>query len=427
MKNWGGNLYFNPKKILTPTNEKQIIQAILTAKKDNMSIRPIGSGHSWTHLFDTNEYLLNMDQYQGLTEIDQTSKLARFKAGTKMYTATNILLKHKLSLENQGDINLQSIAGALSTGTHGTGINLQSMSNQINALRLINARGEVVELVKDESELFNAYALSMGLLGIISEIEIEAVRQYCLEATVTKMSLNELIPIIKSAINDNRHFEIFYFAQGDWALVKKMNLTDKMPVKINLKQKIKNKFNDYLIENVLFDLVNKMAVVSHQYPQLDRFIQRFAGESSKVDFAQNIFPTYRNVRFMEMEYNVDLEDFDEVFDQVIKLAKSHSTKTLFPIEIRFVAADDLWLSPAYKRTSCYFAIHCYPGENYLDYFKAMEAIFKRFNGRPHWGKWHSLTQNELKKLYPKFDDFIQLRKTVDPNNLFIHQNNRLMI
>jgi FAD-linked oxidoreductase len=426
MKNWSGNLEFHPEHIYNPQSEQDIIQTIELARTHKKSLRPIGSGHSWTALYNTDEYLLDLKEYSGMTNVDVKNHRMCFKAGTKMSRVTDILLEHKLSLENQGDINAQAIAGALSTGTHGTGEKLRSMANQMQQFKLLTAAGEVKQIDKDKTpELYQAAAVSMGMLGIISEIEVQALPLYQLEAETQAVHFSDVLPQIDQLVRDNRHFELFYFPIGDWALMKRTNITDKLPPQKTLFNRAGQYLNDVILENALFGLANQLAHKSNRYHAVDKLMRKFVSKTSKVDFAQNVFPTQRSVKFMEMEYNVDRNDFNRVLSEIQSLIKSSNMLTLFPIEIRFVASDNLWLSPAYQRESVYFAIHTYIEEEYLEYFKAMESIFKRYQGRPHWGKWHSLKSEDLQKVYPRYNDFLTLRRELDPKEVFIHAKNSI--
>jgi len=427
MKNWSGNLEFHPEHIYTPESEEAIIQVIELARRNQKSLRPIGSGHSWTPLYNTDEYLLDLQDYAGITDIDASQYRMTFKAGTKMSRVTDLLLENNLSLENQGDINSQVIAGAFSTGTHGTGETLRSMANQMQQFKLLTASGEIKLIDKDMTpDLFQAAAVSMGLLGIISEIEVQALPLYKLEAHSEAVHFSEILPQVDQMVRENRHFELFYFPIGDWALMKRTNITqNEIPTK-SILSRATHYMNDVLLENALFGLANQMAFKTNKYHAIDKLMRKFVGKSSKIDYAQNVFPTQRSVKFMEMEYNIDRNDFTRVLKEIQALNKTANMLTLFPIEIRFVASDNLWLSPAYQRESVYFAIHTYIEEDYLEYFKAMESIFKRYQGRPHWGKWHSLKSEDLHKVYPRYHDFLQLRRELDPQGVFVHAKNSIL-
>jgi FAD-linked oxidoreductase len=427
MKNWSGCLEFHPEHIYTPQSEEDIIHSIELARSQKKSLRPIGSGHSWTSLFNTDEYLLDLSEYSGMTQVESEFHRMTFKSGTKMSKVTDLLLEHQLSLENQGDINSQAIAGALSTGTHGTGEKLCSMANQMHQFKLITAGGEVKTIHKHQTpELFQAAAVSMGLMGIVSEIEVQAMPLYQLQAETEAVHFSEILPQLDQLVRDNRHFELFYFPIGDWALMKRANITQKSVAKKSLLKRASHYLNDVLIENALFELANQLAHKTNRYHAVDKMMRKFVSKTSKIDYAQNIFPTQRSVKFMEMEYNVDRNDFARVLNEIQALLKTANMLTLFPIEIRFVASDNLWLSPAYQRESVYFAIHTYIEEEYLEYFKAMESIFKRYQGRPHWGKWHSLKSEDLQKVYPRYNDFLSLRRELDPQGVFVHARNSII-
>jgi FAD-linked oxidoreductase len=421
MKNWAGNLEFHPKNILRPTsteNAQALIKEQISAKK---SIRMRGTAHSWTNLYTTNESFLHLDEMQGLIDVDPSQHLITTKAGTKLALFGEEAFKHNLALPNQGDINHQSVAGAMSTGTHGTGITLQSISNQLQSLTMITGTGEILKIDSEkDADLLKAVGVSVGSAGLITEATLKMVPAYKLKVETFAEDMKVSLDKFKTRLKENRHLEMFYFPVGDWSMVKLMNPTEEKESPPSTLQKI----GEVVLENWLYEGLNILANKTNSYKGLDTFMRKFVDHKTFVNWSHRAFPSERTVRFMEMEYNLPVEKFEEVLAELTASIKKHKFETLFPIEIRFVKGDELWLSPAYKRDSVYFAIHNYIKQDFKPYFEEMQRIFKRHGGRPHWGKWHSLTHDDLESVYPKWHDFIKIRSQLDPQGLWLNDHLR---
>lgn len=415
MKNWAGNLKFSPKNVIGPSSSEEIIELVNRARRDKRKIRLRGSGHSWTGLIATNDLFVHLDYYQGIIDVKHELGIIKAKAGTKLYAFGELGFEHQLAMENQGDINRQSLAGATSTGTHGTGVTLQSVANQITGLSLINGRGERVDLDATHPS-FNAARISIGALGIIDTITMKLVPSYKLKVTTFAEDFSAALEAFPQRLRENRHLEMFYFPVGGWSLTKIMNQTHEEVTP----QSIGKKINEIMLENWLYTQLNRLASTTGRYRLIDKVMRTFVSPEMKVDWSHRAFPTMRSFKFMEMEYNLPIEKFETVMEELRSEISRQNFQTLFPIEIRFVKGDGIWLSPACGRDSVYFAVHTYISENWRPYFSAMEKIFRRHGGRPHWGKWHSMTCQEFQEVYPHFDDFKKVREEFDPDQIFIN-------
>lgn len=424
MKNWAKSFEFHPKKILSPTSTEEAQTLVKDHLKNGQSIRMRGSSHSWTGLVSTSESFLHLDDMQGIVEVMPEKNLIRAKAGTKLFRFGEEAFSHGLALPNQGDINQQSLAGALSTGTHGTGITLQSMANQLQGLTMVNGEGEILCLDKEKNQdVMNALSVSFGSAGLITEATIKMNKAYKLKVESFAEDMKTSLDKYKTRLGENRHLEMFYFPVGKWAMVKIMNETAE---EISPPSSL-SKMADVVLENWLYEGLNIMAHKTGSYKSIDSFMRKFVGHKTNTDWSHRAFPTERTVRFMEMEFNLPVEKFEEVFWEIQNVIEKNNFETLFPIEIRFVKGDDLWLSPAYGRDSVYFAIHSYIDENFRPYFEAIQHIFKRHGGRPHWGKWHSFAFDDLEKVYPKWHDFLKIQKEMDPKGVWLNDHLRSLL
>lgn len=419
MKNWARNIQFEPKKVFAPATTQEAQKIIKYHLDNNESLRMRGSAHSWTGLIQTEQSFIHLDNMQGVIHVDSSNQLIIAKAGTKLYTFGEEAFKHHLSLPNQGDINQQSVAGALSTGTHGTGITLQSIANQIHGMSIITGTGDILNLEENkDKDLIQALSVSLGSAGLITEATLKMVPSYKLKVETFAEDMSSALAKFHERLKNNRHLEMFYFPVGDWSIVKMMNETKAEPSP----QSHLARMSDIVLENWLYEGLNIAACKTGSYQKIDTIMRKFVGHKSFVNWSHRAFPTERSVRFMEMEFNLPVEKFEEVFSEIKYQIKKHNFQTLFPIEIRFVRGDELWLSPAYQRDSVYFAIHNYISENYRPYFEEMQNIFKRHGGRPHWGKWHSLDQQYFETVYPKWQDFLKLRSQLDPHKLWLNKH-----
>lgn len=416
MQNWSGHLKWSPEKVFRPTTEGEIIEIVRQALSAKKKVRLIGSGHSFTPLCVTTDFLISLDDYQGLISIDAEQQQATVKAGTKLFLLNELLVPYELALENMGDINVQSIAGALSTGTHGTGISFGTMSTQIVALRFINGQGEIIACSRTENfEIFKAAQISLGCLGIITEITLQCVPAYHLELIIDSGDLGATIAKLPE-YNQHRNFEFYWFPNTDRVMTKVSNLTTKPPSG--------NSFGNYIQEMVLENYAFKaICETSYRFPSLTHRLSRFSAKTisrtEKISASHQVFATPRLVRFNEMEYNIPMEAYPEVMKELTTWINKNNQDILFPLENRFVQQDDIYLSPAFQRNSAYIAAHVYSKKDHRPYFRALEDIFRAHAGRPHWGKWHTRTREELETLYPAYAKFLAIREAQDPDRIFL--------
>ncbi len=416
--NWSGSVQCNPKEIKTPSSQEEILSIINNCAEQKSTIRVVGSGHSFTGLVGTQGTIISLDLYQGLENIDPSNNVATVLAGTKLKSLGELLLNNGLAQANLGDIDVQSIAGAASTGTHGTGVTLGSVSTQIMEITLLTAKGEIIVCSENQNkDVFKAAQVSLGTLGIITKIKLQLVPAYKLKYVRAKNSLDDCLNNIEKYKKENRNFEFYWFPHTNGVQMKTLNITDEEPTKSSFMKY----FNDMVLENGAFKVLSELCRL---FPSLCKRVSKIsaAAVSTGVDinYSTKIYATPRLVKFQEMEYNLPAEKAVEVLKEMRDCINTANFKVHFPIEVRFVKADDMYLSPAYQRDSVYIAVHMYKGMEYKTYFDAMETIFKKYNGRPHWGKMHTRTAKELSQLYPMWNKFQEIRNQLDPNGLFMN-------
>lgn len=417
MKNWSGNQVWKPRHIHYPEDEQAIVEFIHTARSQRQKVRVAGSLHSFTPLCHSKEVIISLERYQGLIAVDQEKNQVTVKAGTTLRSLNDILDSHGLALENMGDINAQSVAGAISTGTHGTGASFGNLSTLVTRLKIVNGHGEVVICSEQNNPLlFLAAKVSLGLLGVITEVTVQCVPAYNLELVIKRQSLEQVLNDLESINASTRNFEFYWFLNTPWLMTKYINPSTESPGKSG----IKNYLQEKVLENYAFKV---LCEGSYRFPGTTRRISKIAAatidEFRKIDQSHRIFSTSRLVRFNEMEYNVPMSAYKDVIEEIRRWIDKNNRTVMFPMENRFVRGDDIWLSPAYDRDSAYIAIHMYHKKDYKAFFSAIEDIFKAYDGRPHWGKLHTLRHLELQKRYPAYDRFCEIRRTMDPDGLFM--------
>lgn len=423
MKNWAGSFEFSPAHVFSPKSETELVQIVSDAHQKNHTLRAKGSAHSWTPLIATNDWFISFDQLSGITEVQKEQKTVSALAGTKLKTFTHDCFKHDLALPNQGDIEAQSLAGALSTGTHGTGATLQSLSNQIQKARVVLADGSIKTVdQKTDPDFFNAFRVSLGAFGLMSQLKIKMIDSYKLKMNSWPESMDATLEKLDQLIAENRHFELFYFPIGDWSIVKTMNITND-PV---IEPTVFTKLNEVVLNNWFYELINIIAQKTNRFDSFDRLMKKVVSPEKAIHWSHQVFPSIRTVKFMEMEFNVPRDQFRVVFSELKATIKKLGFKTLFPIEIRFVKSDDIWISPAYQRESVYFAVHTYIDQDYREYFLALQSVFKKYGGRPHYGKWHSYERRDFEQVYPRWNDFCEMRQKIDPQGRWLNPHLRAL-
>ncbi|HEX7775233.1 MAG TPA: D-arabinono-1,4-lactone oxidase [Parvibaculum sp.] len=422
--NWSGWIKAWPQSILEPATEEELAEAI---KRTPGPIRAAGSGHSFTALVESDGTIVSLKHISGVVDHDAAASTARIKAGTTLRDLGPMLFDRGLALINQGDIDRQALAGAVGTGTHGTGGELGSISAAVTGFRLVTAEGEVINASRSENiDVFDAGRVSFGSLGIMSEITMQCRPVYALEETGGRMPVSDVLAKAEDLRDANRHFEFWWFPFSDQAIVKILSETDKQ---------VKPRQRRPEGEETRDDKIFRMLCETSRYtPFLRSPFQRFMASGSgryssgslsepgRVRWSHDAFPSDRNIRFNEMEYAVPAEHGPDCIREVAAYMRSCGENFLFPLEYRYVAADDIWLSPFYQRDSVTISVHQYHRQPYARLFAGAEEIFARYEGRPHWGKLHTRGAAELSKLYPKWEEFQAVRRRLDPSGKLLNKH-----
>ncbi|MWV47253.1 FAD-binding protein [Paenibacillus sp. HJL G12] len=415
-KNWSGIVHSTPRHRVYPSRVDEVVSLVQSCVKEGKGIRVIGAGHSFTPLVQTGDVLLSLDHLAGVEHVDEATQSVWIWAGTRLRDLSEALYQQGWAQENLGDIDTQSIGGAIGTGTHGTGIRFGSLSTQLLEVQVVTASGELLTCSEEQNrDIFKALQVSLGMLGIIVKVRIRVVPLTVLHYQSERFSIDDCFKRLPEFRDNHDHFEFFWFPHTDVVQVKRLDETDEKPSG----GRFWNQMNQMVMENAFFGMLSEGCRV---FPGLckpvSRLSARFVPTGKDVAYSHQLFTTQRLVRFNEMEYSVPAEKMEEVVSEIRARVTAQSHAVHFPVECRYVKGDDIWLSPAYGRDSAYIAVHMYKGMEHQVYFRDIEEIFRRHEGRPHWGKMHTRTAAELSGLYPQWSAFQDVRKQLDPGGIF---------
>jgi len=415
-RNWAGDQHCTPAAFVAPATTAEIVAAIGHAAAERRRVRVAGAGHSFGDLVPTNGHLMSLRRMAAVLDADRASGLVRVQAGITIHALNRRLSELGLALENVGDIEVQSIAGAIATATHGTGGRLRNISSQVSAAQLVAADGEVTEVDGSDADLLRAVRVNLGALGVVSELTLRCVPAFTLEGVDAPAPLEEALDRLDELVDSNDHFELFTFPHSDLALTRTNNRTDAPPAPPSA---ARSWVDDILLGNHLFGLACAAGrVAPRAIPTINRAVSHAVGTRRRVDRSHAIFASPRRVRFTEMEYAVPRAHAAAAVRAVRAAIGERGFAVSFPIEVRFVAPDDALLSPAAGRETCYIAVHMYRGMAWQPYFRCVEEIMDGFGGRPHWGKRHFQTAETLRERYPDWDRFAAIRARLDPEGRF---------
>ncbi len=408
--NWSGSVESRPSAILRPKTEAELSQIVASAPK----LRVTGAGHSFTPLCQTDGVLLSLAELEGAVEFNADRTRAWAPAGWSLAKLTKALWDEGASLINQGDVNPQALAGAIATGTHGTGAELGSLSTAARAFRLVLADGSVVTCSAEQNaELYQAQRLSLGLLGVATRIEVDVLPVYHLEERVESHKLADVEARWSELVAANRHVEFWVFPYNDYAILKTLN-----PASPEGQLKRKNDVDDRA-----FRVICELCAM---FPALTSMLQPVivggGVRQRRVGPAYQIFPSDRTVRFEEMEYEMPLETGWPAVNEAIQRIKAKTLPVTFPFEFRITAGDDIWLSPFNGGARLSISMHQFAKMPWQGVFGEIEPIFRAHGGRPHWAKRHSLTARDVDALYPDATRFRAVREKHDPAGKFLNEH-----
>lgn len=399
-KNWGGNQEFTPSITARPTNESEVVETVRYAIANDLSLRVAGAGHSFTPVVETDGVLLDLSQIQQVTGVDSEKKRVRALGGTAISEFGEPMWKAGLSLQNQGDIDKQAIAGAISTATHGSGIESGSFSSTVTWVRLINGHGEIVEIDQSDLRLLRAAQVAVGTLGVILEVELQAVSAYYLREQITYETTKELLEGWGTNPASSKHFSFLWCQAPESAGLYEL----PTPPDLNMVGRAYTK--RYWAE----DIVDEASIVTQ--------------EGQRHDRAYRIYPGGFGLPFHELEYYVGVDHAKEAWIGLKELIEQQHPDQKYPIETRWTKAEDGYISPFYKEDKVSLSVSGAPGTDYEPYLKDVDKLLQEFDATVHWGKIHLLDRERVDKLFPEAETFREIRRDFDPNGVFLNKHTR---
>ncbi|MCY4725692.1 FAD-binding protein [Nocardioides sp. STR2] len=395
--NWVGNQSFSPATIATPRDEDEVAALVRRAAERGQHVRVAGAGHSFTPVVRTDGLLLDLSAMRGVVGTDVAARRATALPGTLIRDFYAPLWEVGLALRNQGDIDTQQIAGAVATGTHGSGTRYTSLSGVVRGARLVTATGDVREVDETDLDLLHAAQVSVGMLGVVTQLELEVTDAYRLREHVSLRSWDDVMEHWDQLVEEHRHFGMFWLPTEESGALYNLDghgerLADRCYVKV-------------------YDEVGP------EVPDDDTVGRR-------VDRCYRIFPMVYDPNFHELEYFVALDRAPEALHAMRELMQRSLPDSVYPLEVRTVGSDEAFLSPQFRTPTVVISVSGTPGTDYWGYLRSVDALLAGFDARVHWGKLHFMTPERLHALYPRADDFIALRRELDPRGVFLNDHLR---
>ncbi|MGK2878334.1 MAG: D-arabinono-1,4-lactone oxidase [Solirubrobacterales bacterium] len=417
VRNWSGLQRFVPQHFEEPATTGQVVRAVNDARARSQRIRVRGNLHSFSEIVKTDDTLISLAAMSGVIDTDVPSGLVRVRAGTSIYNLSRALDAIGLAIPNLGDIDVQSIAGAAATGTHGTGLRYGNISAQVMAVRLVTAAGEIVEIDETDLNALKAARVSLGTLGVTTEMTMQCVPAFRLDRLDLPRPIGETLSQIDDLCEGFDHFEFYVLPYSDLSLQKRI---DRSVAPAKPLHPAKKFFSDVVIENIAFGATVKAGkLVPKAIPPIARGLAKAFTSERRLDKSFDAFSTVRMVRFNELEYAIPREHLAEAVERVMAMIQEHNYPVNFPIEVRVGLADEAsFLSTSAGRETGYISVHMAKGMDYEPYFHAVETIMDGYDGRPHWGKMNWQTADKLASRYPGWSDFQAVRASLDPEGVF---------
>ncbi|MEU3498714.1 D-arabinono-1,4-lactone oxidase [Kitasatospora cineracea] len=417
-RNWAGNQSARPAQVVAPGSVEELSAAVVAAGEAGLPVKAVGAGHSFTAIAAAGDaVLVRPDRLTAVRKLDREAGTVTVESGLPLHRLNRLLAAAGLSLTNMGDIEVQTVAGATSTGTHGTGRDSGSLAAQIEEVEIVLADGSVRTCsATEDAELFQGARLGLGALGVVSALTFAVEPMFLLSAHEKPMGFDEVLDSFDDLTAVNEHFEFYWFPHTDRCSTKRNNRSQGPAEPL---PRFKAWLDDDFVSNTVWEGACRVGrAFPGAIPTIAQIASRAWSERRFTDQAYKVYTSPRKVRFIEMEYAVPREAATGVLRELRALVERSDWRISFPVEVRVAPADDLWLSTANGRDSVYIAVHLYRGTRELSYFTEVEKLMAAHRGRPHWGKLHTRDAEYLASVYPHFGDFTALRDKVDPERRF---------
>ncbi|MGA9749940.1 MAG: D-arabinono-1,4-lactone oxidase [Nocardioides sp.] len=416
-QNWSGLADARPQQAISPTDAEQVVDAVHAARRQGLRVKMIGTGHSFTAIAVTDGLLLRPERLVGVRSVDRSAMTVTVLAGTPLHVLNAALDGLGLALGNLGDIDRQTVAGAVSTGTHGSGGRWASLSSQVVRLELVTADGSLVTVdAEHDPDLYEAARVGLGAVGVLVAVTFRVEPAFLLAATEAPMTFTDLVRGFDELVEQHDHVDVHWFPYTSRALVKRNDRTHDDPAPLS---RVRAYVDDELMANTGFGLVNRVGnVLPRAVPRINRVTARALTARTYTDTSHKVLVSERRVRFREMEYAVPRAAGMDALVEARRVIDRGRWPITFPVEVRFARAEEPWLAGAHGRDTVFLSFHVNAATDHTEPFRAVEAVLRDHDGRPHWGKLHTRCHEGLAGLYPRWHDFRAVRDRVDPDRVF---------
>ena len=421
--NWAGNQQARMRRVAAPASPQEVAETVRDAAARGLTVKPVGSGHSFTPAAVTDGVQIRLGNLARLRGADHSTGLVTAEAGMPLWRLNELLAEQGLALTNMGDIQAQTVSGAIGTGTHGTGRASASIAAQVAGLELVLADGSIVPCSADaHPDLFEAARISVGTIGVITAVTFRTEPGFLLEAREEPMKLAEVLENFDELRTGNEHFEFFWFPHTSMTSTKRNNRSQGPANPLSRKREW---LEDEFLSNRVFSGICRVGrAAPRTIPAINKLSSKAMSARTYVDRSDRVFTSPRTFKFLEMEYALPVEAAVAALREVEQMIARQNLRISIPIEVRCAPADDLWLSTAHGRDTAYLAFHMFQGMDQTLYFDRAEEIMLAHGGRPHWGKLHSCEHDYLAESYPRFADFLAVREKTDPDRVFANNYTR---
>jgi FAD-linked oxidoreductase len=422
-QNWSGLESADPRAEATPTSVDDVVEAVTAARREGSTVKMIGTGHSFTAISAPRDVMLRPQRMTGIVGVDRAAMTVTAYAGTQLKVLNAELERLGLSLHNMGDIAEQTLAGATSTGTHGTGGVAAGLAAQLTGLQLVTGTGEVLDATREQNaDVLDVARVGLGALGVLTTVTFAVEPLFLLEAVEQPMSWDEALGSFDDMVAESHHCDMYWFPHTDRLLTKRNTRLDADVSEAQPVSRFRGWVDDELLSNTVFGILTAGANrVPKVIPRMNQVSARVLSPRTYSDVAHRVFTSPRRVVFREMEYAVPRAAGLDALREARRVVDASDWKISFPVEIRVAPADDIPLSTASGRDSFYLAFHTHHRSDWRThaaYMEAMERVMREHEGRPHWGKLHTRTAADLAPAYPRFGEFLAMRDRLDPDRVF---------
>jgi len=395
-QNWGGNQRFSYADSVVAASDDDVVDAVREAAHHRHGLRVTGSGHSFTPIVETEHTLVDISALSGVVTADPATRRATIRAGTPLSAVGAPLWQHGLSLANQGDVDTQTLSGAIATGTKGSGPRFGSLSSTVRGCRLVNGLGDTVTITEDEPDLLHAAQVSVGMLGVVLDITVQCAPAYKLREHNAVLPYADVAAQWDTFLDSYRHFSFWYLPTDESSAMYDLGTLPR----------------DHCVVKLLTE-------ESASTPDVE------AEPGARTGRAHLIYPdATTDLRFHELEYMVPAEHGREALETVRDLMHTRHPDQISPVQIRWQQADEAFLSAQYHRDTVSVSVSGEIGTTYEPFLRELDRELQRFDARPHWGKIHFLTRDRVEALYPRYDDFQRVRREFDPSGIFLNPHLR---